>query len=64
MIAHNCSIFWLVLKILFKLFTFLCAAPQTNGAAATMFRQLSIIKLRIDIKEDDNYKYKYRYKYK
>ena len=64
MIAHNCSIFWLFLKILFKLLTFLCAAPQTNGAAATMFRQLSIIKLRIDIKEDDNYKYKYRYKYK
>ena len=33
----------LVLKILFKLFTFLCATPQTNGAAATMFYVLKNI---------------------
>ena len=61
---YNIIIMYIGFKDFIHIFTFLCAAPQTNGAAATMFRQLSIIKLRIDIKEDDNYKYKYRYKYK
>ena len=29
------------LKILFRLFTFLCATPQTNGAAATILYMIA-----------------------
>ena len=31
----------LVLKILFRLYTFLCATPQTNGAAATILYMIA-----------------------